>query len=142
MNVVVTHGPQETEAFGGRVAKLVRPGWLLGLEGDLGAGKTAFVRGLVRALGSPARVHSPTFSLMNRYAGGRMEVVHLDLYRLTSPEDLVPAGLEEPLLRPEGVTVAEWISRARFDGLPHLRTLQFRWIDENTREISHDLPGL
>jgi hypothetical protein len=79
---------------------------------------------------------------MNRYAGGRMEVVHLDLYRLTSPEDLVPAGLEEPLLRPEGVTVAEWISRARFDGLPHLRTLQFRWIDENTREISHDLPSL
>ena len=142
MNVVVTHGPQETEAFGSRVAELVRPGWLLGLEGDLGAGKTAFVRGLVRALGSPARVHSPTFSLMNRYGGGRMAVVHLDLYRLTSPEDLVPAGLEEPLLRPEGVTVAEWISRARSDGLPHLHTLQFRWIDENTREISHDLPGL
>ena len=142
MNVVVTHGPEETEAFGGRVAELVQPGWLLGLEGDLGAGKTAFVRGLTRALGSPARVHSPTFSLMNRYVGGRMEVVHLDLYRLNSPEDLVAAGLEEPLFRPDGVTVAEWISRAGVGDLPHLHSLRFRWIDEDTREISHDLPGL
>lgn len=142
MPTTTTQSVTETEAFGERVAAWLRPGTVLGLEGDLGAGKTAFVRGLVRGLGSPARVHSPTFALMNRYRGGRMEVVHMDLYRLRSAEDLREAGLEEPLLRPEGATVVEWISRAEGTAIPDLHRLRFRWIDDQLREIDHDLPGL
>lgn len=142
MPKVATHSPAETEAFGERVATVLRPGDVLGLEGDLGAGKTAFVRGLVRGLGSGARVHSPTFALLNRYRGGRLEVFHLDLYRLGSSDDLREAGLEEPLSNPDGVTVVEWISRAGDRDIPSLRRLRFAWIDETRREIEHDLPGL
>jgi tRNA threonylcarbamoyladenosine biosynthesis protein TsaE len=142
MPVVVSNSPADTEAFGARVAQVVGPGWVVGLDGDLGAGKTAFVRGLVRGLGSTARVHSPTFALLNQYRGGRLEVLHLDLYRLNSAEDLHAAGLTEHLLRPEGIAVVEWFSRAAMPDRPGLHRLLFRWTGEDTREIDHDLPGL
>jgi tRNA threonylcarbamoyladenosine biosynthesis protein TsaE len=142
MPVVVSNSPAETEAFGVRVAQVVQAGWVLGLDGDLGAGKTAFVRGLVRGLGSPARVHSPTFALLNLYRGGRLEVAHLDLYRLGSAADLQEAGLADNLFHPEGVSVVEWFSRAATEPPRNLHRLGFRWTAEETREIDHDLPGL
>ena len=83
---------------------------MIGLSGDLGAGKTQFVKGLARGLGIAARVHSPTFALVNIYAGGRLTLFHLDLYRLDTPEQIAAAGLEE-YLRPAGVTVIEWAER-------------------------------
>ena len=77
------------------------------MSGDLGAGKTQLVKGLARGLGITARVHSPTFTLVNEYGGGRLRLFHLDLYRLETRGQMVSAGLEE-FLQPDGVTVIEW----------------------------------
>ena len=80
----VVHSVAEMEALGASMGRTMAPGTVLGLSGDLGTGKTAFVRGLVRGVGSEARVHSPTFALLNEYRGGRCVVHHLDLYRLSA----------------------------------------------------------
>ncbi len=92
------------------MGRSARPGQVIALSGDLGAGKTQLVKGIARGLGIPARVHSPTFTLVNIYTGGRMALYHLDLYRLAGIEDILSAGLEE-YLSPEGVTVIEWAER-------------------------------
>lgn len=135
----VVHSVAGMEALGALVGRATAPGTLLGLSGDLGSGKTAFVRGLVRGVGSEARVHSPTFALLNEYAGGRCVVHHLDLYRLSGAADVRAAGLEEYLLGPQGMTVVEWIERWD-EPLPGMRRLFFRWIDEGTREVAGDMP--
>jgi tRNA threonylcarbamoyladenosine biosynthesis protein TsaE len=83
---------------------------VIALSGDLGTGKTQLVKGLARGLGIAACVHSPTFTLVNEYDGGRLRLFHLDLYRLETPEQITAAGLEE-FLQPEGVTVIEWAER-------------------------------
>lgn len=135
----VVHSVAEMEALGARLGGSLPPRSVLGLSGDLGAGKTAFVRGLARGVGSEARVHSPTFALLNEYAGGRCVVHHLDLYRLSGSADVRAAGLEDYLLCPQGITVVEWIERWD-EPLPGLRRLFFSWIDEGTREVSDDMP--
>ncbi|HWX21249.1 MAG TPA: tRNA (adenosine(37)-N6)-threonylcarbamoyltransferase complex ATPase subunit type 1 TsaE [Candidatus Binatia bacterium] len=106
----ISHSPAETEALGEGWGPSAQPGLVIGLCGDLGAGKTQFVKGLARGLGITARVHSPTFTLVNVYAGGRLTLFHLDLYRLETPEQILAAGLEE-YLRPDGITVIEWAER-------------------------------
>jgi len=83
---------------------------ILGLSGDLGAGKTELVKGIARGLGVADRVHSPTFALVNTYGGGRLPLHHLDLYRLETIEQILAAGMEE-YLHGDGVTVIEWIER-------------------------------
>ena len=80
------------------------------MSGDLGAGKTQLVKGIARGLGVTARVHSPTFTLVNEYGGGRLPLFHLDLYRLETAEQIRSAGIEE-FLSPEGVSVIEWAER-------------------------------
>ncbi|MCX8156841.1 MAG: tRNA (adenosine(37)-N6)-threonylcarbamoyltransferase complex ATPase subunit type 1 TsaE [Verrucomicrobiae bacterium] len=107
----ISHSPAETEALGEAWARELGPGWVLGLTGDLGAGKTQLVRGLAQGLGCPDRVHSPSFALMVEYHGGRYPLFHLDLYRLNDPPEIVAAGLEEYLLAPQGIVVVEWIER-------------------------------
>jgi tRNA threonylcarbamoyladenosine biosynthesis protein TsaE len=109
-----TASPEETEALGRRVgASLDGPAVLL-LSGDLGAGKTLFTRGVVEGLGAdPDDVSSPTFSLVNRYDGGRLPVYHLDLYRIDGPhavEALYGIGLDE-ILDERAVVVVEWADR-------------------------------
>jgi len=111
MATFISHSAAETEALGEQWAKEARAGWVIGLSGELGAGKTQLARGLARGLGSPARVHSPTFALLNEYRGGRWPVFHLDLYRLEGPEEIIGAGLEIYLTNPPGVAVVEWIER-------------------------------
>src|SRR5262245_47790316 len=106
-----SHSPEETVALGERWGREAEAGWLIGLSGDLGAGKTQLVKGLARGLEITARVHSPTFALVHEYRGGRLLLVHLDLYRLDTPAQIAAAGLEEYLLNPGGVTVVEWIER-------------------------------
>jgi tRNA threonylcarbamoyladenosine biosynthesis protein TsaE len=110
MATFISHSPAETEALGEAWGRTAQPGLVVGLSGDLGAGKTQLVKGLARGLGTPARVHSPTFTLINIYAGGRLLLFHLDLYRLENLQQILEAGLEE-YLRPEGVTVIEWAER-------------------------------
>ena len=110
MPALITHNPAETEALGECWGREARAGWVIGLSGDLGAGKTQLVKGLARGLGVTARVHSPTFTLVKEYGGGRLRLFHLDLYRLESREQIVAAGLEE-YLQGEGVTVIEWAER-------------------------------
>src|SRR2546421_6132598 len=110
MGTCISHSPAETEALGETWGHAARPGLIIGLSGDLGAGKTQWVKGLARGLGITARVHSPTFSLVNIYAGGRLPLYHLDLYRLENHEQILAAGLEE-YLRTDGVTVIEWAEK-------------------------------
>ena len=86
-------------------------GWLIGLSGGLGAGKTQLANGLARGLGAAARAPSPTFTLVHEYRGGRLPLFHLDLYRLATREQIIAAGLEPYLARPRGVAVVEWIER-------------------------------
>ena len=135
----------ETESHGEAIGRQARSGEVYGLSGDLGAGKTAWVRGFARGVGYRGRVHSPTFALLNEYEGGRMTVHHLDLYRLASAGDVAGAGLEEYLVQPDGVSVVEWIERwtpadsAPVPGL-RLHRLSFRTLSPEAREILHDPP--
>jgi len=107
VEVVETRSAEETEALGARIADRLQPGDLVLLSGDLGSGKTTLVRGACRALGVTGPVTSPTFTIGQRYEGGRMPVSHLDLYRLESLEDEDPA-LVDDYLSPDGVAFIEW----------------------------------
>src|ERR1043166_2837659 len=106
MPILITHSPAETEMLGERWGREAQTGWVIGLSGELGAGKTQLVKGLARGLGIVARVHSPTFTLVNEYGGGRLRLFHLDLYRLETREQIIAAGLEE-CLQPAGVAGIE-----------------------------------
>ena len=103
----VTNSPEETEALGAALAPGLEPGVVLAFTGDLGAGKTAFVRGLARGLGCSGRVTSPTFTIVNEYEGGRLPLFHFDLYRLDSAGELFDIGWEDYLAR-GGVCAVEW----------------------------------
>ena len=103
----ITHSPAETEAVGEALAKTLRPGTVLAFRGDLGAGKTAFTRGLGRGLGCTERVTSPTYTIVNEYTSGRLPLFHFDMYRLRSSEDLFDIGWEDYLQR-GGVCAVEW----------------------------------
>jgi tRNA threonylcarbamoyladenosine biosynthesis protein TsaE len=108
----ISHSTAETEALGENWGRSAEPGLVIGLCGELGAGKTQLVKGLARGLGITARVHSPTFALINVYPGGRMQLFHLDLYRLDTPQQIIDAGLEE-YFHQKGVTVIEWADKAQ-----------------------------
>jgi tRNA threonylcarbamoyladenosine biosynthesis protein TsaE len=107
VEIVETNSAAETEALGARIAERLQPGDVVLLSGELGTGKTTLVRGACRALGVSDPVTSPTFTIGQRYGGGRLPVSHLDLYRLQSLEGEDPALLED-YLRPEGVAFVEW----------------------------------
>lgn len=104
---VVTNSPEETEAVGMELARRLPPGAVVAFTGDLGAGKTAFVRGLARGLGIAQRVTSPTFTIVNEYEGGRLPLFHFDMYRLGSADELFDIGWEDYLGR-GGVCAVEW----------------------------------
>ena len=105
--IYTTHSPAETEAVGEALAKVLRPGTVIAYRGDLGAGKTAFTRGLARGLGYQEAVTSPTYTIVNEYLGGRLPLFHFDMYRLRSAEDLWDIGWEDYLDR-GGVCAVEW----------------------------------
>jgi tRNA threonylcarbamoyladenosine biosynthesis protein TsaE len=113
----ISHSPAETESLGERWGRAARRGLVVALSGDLGAGKTQLVRGIARGLGATSRVHSPTFTLVNEYSGGRLRLFHLDLYRLETRGQILGAGLED-YLQPDGVTVIEWAERLAECGIP------------------------
>ncbi len=103
----VTHSREETEALGARLANALSEGRVVAFTGDLGAGKTAFVSGMARALGVEERVTSPTFTIVNEYEGGRLPLFHFDMYRLDSADELFHIGWEDYLAR-GGVCAVEW----------------------------------
>lgn len=103
----ISNSAQETEALGERLAARLRPGDVIAYTGDLGAGKTAFTRGLARGLGVADRVTSPTFTIVNEYEGGRLPLFHFDMYRLGSSDELFDIGWEDYLNR-GGVCAVEW----------------------------------
>ncbi|MDR3458424.1 MAG: tRNA (adenosine(37)-N6)-threonylcarbamoyltransferase complex ATPase subunit type 1 TsaE [Verrucomicrobiae bacterium] len=142
MATYISHSPADTEALGEKLGHAVAHGRVIALSGDLGAGKTQFVRGLARGLGTAARVHSPTFTLVNEYGGGRLKLFHLDLYRLETAEQIRSAGIEE-YLTPEGVSVIEWAERLEdvgwrmADGKKSLR-VKIEILNETERRIIYD----
>ena len=103
----VSNSPAETEALGAALADKLTPGAVVAFSGDLGAGKTAFVRGMARGLGITERVTSPTFTIVNEYEGGRLPLFHFDMYRLGSSDELFDIGWEDYLVR-GGVCAVEW----------------------------------
>lgn len=143
----ISHSSADTEALGEAWGRAAVSGLVIALNGDLGAGKTQLVRGLARGLGSRARVHSPTFTLVNEYTDGRLPLYHLDLYRLETPEQIASAGLEE-FLRPDGVTVIEWASRLGEDfgeprrevAPPNVRRVFIEVTGDTERQICYDDP--
>lgn len=104
---LLSHSPEDTEDIGARLAEQLEPGAVVAFTGDLGAGKTAFTRGLARGLGIPDRITSPTFTIVNEYEGGRLPLFHFDMYRLGSADELFDIGWED-YLRRGGVCAVEW----------------------------------
>ena len=103
----ITNSPQQTEAVGQALGQILRPGTVLAYEGDLGAGKTAFTRGLAKGLGATDMVTSPTYTIVNEYLSGRIPLFHFDMYRLACADDLWDIGWEDYLDR-GGVCAVEW----------------------------------
>ena len=102
-----TFSPAETEKIGSALAERLQPGTILAYRGDLGAGKTAFTRGLAKGLGCKELVTSPTYTIVNEYLGGRLPLFHFDMYRLGSSDDLWDIGWEDYLDR-NGICAVEW----------------------------------
>ena len=141
MATFISHSPAETEALGEKLGRAAERGLVLALSGDLGAGKTQFVKGLARGLGISARVHSPTFTLVNEYGGGRLKLFHLDLYRLETPAQILSAGIGE-FLSPDGVAVIEWAERLENGGWKiedgKTKKVQIEIVTESERRIIYD----
>jgi tRNA threonylcarbamoyladenosine biosynthesis protein TsaE len=139
MATFISHSPADTESLGERFGRAAQAGLVVALSGDLGAGKTQFVRGLARGLGIAGRVHSPTFTLVNEYGGGRLKLFHLDLYRLETAEQILSAGIEE-YLSPDGVSVVEWAERIANCELriSNFKTVRIEIFGESERKIIYD----
>ena len=139
MATFISHSPADTESLGEKFGRAAQRGFVIALSGDLGAGKTQFVRGVARGLEIPARVHSPTFTLVNEYGGGRLKLFHLELYRLETAEQILSAGVEE-FLSPDGVAVIEWAERIydlRFT-IYDLKQVKIEISGESERKIIYD----
>ena len=115
----ITNSPAETEAIGAALGKILQPGTVIAYRGDLGAGKTAFTRGIAAGLGCRGPVTSPTYTIVNEYLSGRIPLFHFDMYRLGCADDLFDIGWEDYLER-GGVCAVEWsenVSEALEDAL-------------------------
>ena len=119
MMQITTHSADETQALGQKLASRLAPGDVIAYFGDLGAGKTAFTRGLAQGLGITAPVTSPTYTIVNEYLSGRIPLFHFDMYRLSSSDELFDIGWEDYLSR-GGVCAVEWsenVEDARQDAI-------------------------
>ena len=119
MMQITTHSADETQALGQKLASRLAPGDVIAYFGDLGAGKTAFTRGLAQGLGITDPVTSPTYTIVNEYLSGRIPLFHFDMYRLSSSDELFDIGWEDYLSR-GGVCAVEWsenVEDARQDAI-------------------------
>jgi len=142
MATFISHSPAETEQLGELWGRTAPRGWVIALNGELGAGKTQLVRGVARGLGVSSRVHSPTFTLVNEYSGGRLKLFHLDLYRLETAEQIYQAGIEQ-FLQPDGVAVIEWAERifSSQSPLQAVRFVKIETLGEMERRIVYEDSG-
>ena len=131
--IYITESPAETEALGAALGKILSPGSVLAYRGDLGAGKTAFTRGLARGLGYTEPVTSPTYTIVNEYIGGRLPLFHFDMYRLGSAEDLWDIGWEDYLER-GGVCAVEWSENVE-EAMEGAISVTLEKTGENSRRI-------
>ena len=129
----ITKTPSETEAVGAALARVLTPGTVIAYRGDLGAGKTAFTRGLARGLGVRESVTSPTYTIVNEYPGGRIPLFHFDMYRLGSEDELFDIGWEDYLER-GGVCAVEW-SENVWGAMEDAIVVTISRLDEDTRRI-------
>ena len=130
----ITNSPAETEAIGTALGKILKPGTVIAYQGDLGAGKTAFTRGLAKGLGADDMVTSPTYTIVNEYLGGRCPLFHFDMYRLASSDDLWDIGWEDYLER-GGVCAVEWSENVA-DALEDAVFVTIEKLGEDTRRIT------
>ena len=129
-----TNSPSETEAIGTALGKILPPGTVLAYRGDLGAGKTAFTRGLALGLGCTDIVTSPTYTIVNEYLGGRLPLFHFDMYRLASSDDLWDIGWEDYLDR-NGICAVEWSENVD-DAMEDATYITIEKLGEDTRRIT------
>ena len=132
--IYLTNSPQETEAIGVALGKLLPAGTVIAYRGDLGAGKTAFTRGLARGLGCTGLVTSPTYTIVNEYLGGRLPLFHFDMYRLRSSDDLFDIGWDDYLDR-NGVCAVEWSENVD-DAMEGAVYITIEKLGEDSRRIS------
>ncbi len=130
----LTNSPAETEAVGAALGKIIPAGTVIAYRGDLGAGKTAFTRGLARGLGCSELVTSPTYTIVNEYLGGRLPLFHFDMYRLASSDDLWDIGWEDYLER-GGVCAVEWSENVA-DAMEDAITVTIDKLGEESRRIT------
>jgi tRNA threonylcarbamoyladenosine biosynthesis protein TsaE len=131
---LTTTSAEETEAVAERLGRALGGGELIGLVGDLGAGKTCFVRGLARGLGAdPEQVHSPSFTMVTEYRGGRVPLTHVDLYRLDAPVD--DSGFLREALYGNGVAAVEWFDRLRDAGQADALVVTFGFAGGDRRTL-------
>ena len=130
----ITHSPEETEKIGAALAQKLNAGTVIAYRGDLGAGKTAFTRGLARGLGYRESVTSPTYTIVNEYLGGRLPLFHFAMYRLGSADDLWDIGCEDYLDR-GGVCAVEWSENVQ-EAMEGAISVSIAKLDENTRRIT------
>lgn len=130
----ITHSPEETERIGASLGRIVSAGTLIAYCGDLGAGKTAFTRGLARGLGTREIVTSPTYTIVNEYLGGRIPLFHFDMYRLSSSDDLWDIGWEDYLER-GGVCAVEWSENVA-DAMEDAICIQIEKLGDTDRRIT------
>ncbi len=130
----LTNSPAQTEAVGAALGNIIAPGTVIAYRGDLGAGKTAFTRGLARGLGYAEPVTSPTYTIVNEYLGGRLPLFHFDMYRLKSSDDLWDIGWEDYLER-GGVCAVEWSENVD-DAMENAVYVTIEKTGEKTRRIT------
>ena len=129
-----TNTPEQTEAVGQQLAARLTPGTVIAYEGDLGAGKTAFTRGLAKGLGATEQVTSPTYTIVNEYLSGRLPLFHFDMYRLGSADDLWDIGWEDYLER-GGVCAVEWSENVR-EAMENAIFVRIEKTGEESRKIT------
>ena len=132
--IYTTNSPAETEAIGAALGKILPAGTVIAYRGDLGAGKTAFTRGLARGLGCTDLVTSPTYTIVNEYLGGRLPLFHFDMYRLASSDDLWDIGWEDYLDR-NGICAVEWSENVE-DAMENAIWVSIRKTGDESRTIT------
>lgn len=156
MPSITTHSTGETRALGADTARAARPGSVIALKGDLGAGKTTFVQGFLEALGAEGPYVSPTFVIMKEYDlpetlpvdGGKRaglaapsatdirRVYHMDAYRIDDPEEIARLGFEEWIADPQGIVLVEWPEKIESLLPADTDTVSLRWVSDTEREVS------